>query len=65
MKQLVMKHTACRSVLSAISELIPLASAMEKYDPIGRLRDKDLGGLPVDAKAVIKDGTSLMISMAS
>ena len=35
----------------------PFGFALEKYDPIGRLRDKDLGGLPVDAKAKLKDGT--------
>ncbi len=31
--------------------------ALEKYDPIGRLREKDLGGLPIDTKAKLKDGT--------
>ena len=35
----------------------PFGFAFEKYDPIGRLRDKDSGGLPVDAKAKLKDGT--------
>ena len=33
------------------------ASPWSSYDPIGRLRDKDLGGLPVDAQAKLKDGT--------
>ncbi len=31
--------------------------ALEKYDPIGRLREKDLGGLAIDTKAKLKDGT--------
>src|SRR5262249_12280981 len=35
----------------------PFGFALEKYDPIGRLREKDLGGLPVDAKAKLRDGT--------
>jgi len=35
----------------------PFGFALEKYDPIGRRRDKDLGGLAVDAKAKLKDGT--------
>ena len=35
----------------------PFGFALEKYDPIGRLRTKDLGGLAVDAKAKLKDGT--------
>ncbi len=34
----------------------PFGFALEKYDPIGRLRTKDLGGLAVDAKAKLKDG---------
>src|SRR5207244_6552740 len=36
----------------------PFGFAMEKYDPIGRLRDKDLGGLPVDSSVKLKDGTA-------
>jgi len=35
----------------------PFGFALEKYDPIGRLRTKDLGGLAVDTKAKLKDGT--------
>ena len=35
----------------------PFGFALEQYDPIGRRRDKDLGGLAVDAKAKLKDGT--------
>ena len=35
----------------------PFGFALEKYDPIGRLREKDLGGLAVDAKAKLRDGT--------
>ena len=35
----------------------PFGFALEKYDPIGRLREKDLGGLAVDTKAKLKDGT--------
>ncbi|CAN5638285.1 DUF1592 domain-containing protein [soil metagenome] len=31
--------------------------ALEHYDAIGRRRDKDLGGLAVDAHAKLKDGT--------
>ena len=33
------------------------ASRWRSYDPIGRRREKDLGGLPVDAHAKLKDGT--------
>ena len=35
----------------------PFGFALEKYDAIGRRRAKDLGGLAVDTKAKLKDGT--------
>src|SRR5262249_46127783 len=35
----------------------PLGVCLERYDPIGRRRDKDFSGLPVDARAKLKDGT--------
>jgi len=31
---------------------------MEKYDPIGRLREKDLAGRAVDVRVSLKDGTA-------
>ena len=30
----------------------PFGFALEKYDPIGRRREKDLAGLPIDARSV-------------
>jgi hypothetical protein len=35
----------------------PFGFALEKYDPIGRRREKETSGLAVDAKAKLKDGT--------
>lgn len=58
MKQLVMKHTSVAECATCHQRIDPFGFALEKYDPIGRRREKDLGGLPVDAKAVIKDGTT-------
>ena len=34
----------------------PFGFALEGFDAIGRRRDKDLGGLAIDAKAKLKDG---------
>ncbi len=39
------------------SRIDPFGFALEAYDPIGRLRQKDLGGRPVDTRAELKDGT--------
>ena len=35
----------------------PYGFALERYDAIGRRRVKDLGGLAIDDKAILKDGT--------
>jgi len=58
MKQLVIKHTSVAECAVCHQRIDPFGFALEKFDPIGRRREKDMGGFPVDAKAVIKDGTS-------
>ena len=57
MRQLTEKHTRVAECAVCHVRIDPYGFALEKYDPIGRLRDKDLGGLPVDAKAKLRDGT--------
>jgi hypothetical protein len=57
MRELVEKHSSVPSCAVCHVRIDQFGFALEKYDPIGRLRDKDLGGLAVDAKAKLKDGT--------
>lgn len=57
MRQLVEKHVSVPACAVCHVRIDQFGFALEKYDPIGRLRDKDLGGLPVDAKAKLRDGT--------
>jgi hypothetical protein len=57
MRQQVEKHARVPSCAVCHVRIDPFGFALEKYDPIGRLRDKDLGGLPVDTKAKLRDGT--------
>lgn len=57
MRQLVEKHTKVPSCAVCHRRIDPFGFALEKYDPIGRLRAKDFGGLPVDARARLRDGT--------
>jgi hypothetical protein len=57
MRQLVEKHTRVPSCAVCHQRIDPFGFALERYDPIGRLRDKDLGGLPVDTRSKLKDGT--------
>jgi hypothetical protein len=57
MRQLVETHTRVAECAVCHQRIDPFGFAFEKYDPIGRFREKDLGGLTVDARAKLKDGT--------
>ena len=56
-RQQVEMHSKAPQCAVCHVRIDPFGFALEKYDPIGRLRTKDLGGLAVDAKAKLKDGT--------
>jgi hypothetical protein len=56
-RQLVEKHRGAASCAACHSRIDPFGFALEAYDPIGRLRQKDLGDRPVDTRAELKDGT--------
>src|SRR5205823_9214627 len=56
-RQLVEKHASVPSCAVCHVRIDPFGFALEKYDPIGRLREKDLGGLAIDTKSKLKDGT--------
>jgi hypothetical protein len=57
-RQLVERHRADAGCASCHAKIDPYGFALEAYDPIGRLRDKDLNGKPIDARADLKDGES-------
>jgi hypothetical protein len=56
-RQMVEKHARIAECAVCHRRIDPFGFALEKYDPIGRFRDRDLGGRPIDAKATLKDGT--------
>jgi hypothetical protein len=56
-RQLVEKHASVPACAVCHVRIDAFGFALEKYDPIGRLREKDLGGLAVDTRAKLKDGT--------
>jgi hypothetical protein len=56
-RQLVEKHASVPACAVCHVRIDAFGFALEKYDPIGRLREKDLGGLAVDTHAKLKDGT--------
>lgn len=57
MRQLVEKHAQVPQCAVCHQRIDPFGFALERYDPIGRLRQQDLGGLPIDARATLKDGS--------
>jgi hypothetical protein len=58
MRQLVEKHTRLPECAVCHVRIDPFGFALEKYDPIGRLREKDFGGLALDSRAKLRDGTT-------
>jgi hypothetical protein len=57
MRRLVEKHTRVAECAACHQRIDPFGFALEKYDPIGRLRVRDFGGLPLDARSKLRDGT--------
>jgi mono/diheme cytochrome c family protein len=56
-RQLVEKHASVQECAVCHVRIDPFGFSLERYDPIGRRRDKEVSGLPVDAHAKLKDGT--------
>src|SRR5258708_35390394 len=56
-RQQVEMHARSQACAVCHVRIDPFGFALERYDPIGRLREKDLGGLAGDAKAKLRDGT--------
>lgn len=57
MRQMTEKHRAVESCAKCHDRIDPFGFALEGFDGIGRRRDKDLAGRPVDTRAELKDGT--------
>jgi hypothetical protein len=56
-RQLVEKHASVAECAVCHVRIDPFGYSLEKFDAIGRLREKDLGGMAIDTKARLKDGT--------
>ncbi|HSQ55815.1 MAG TPA: DUF1592 domain-containing protein, partial [Gemmata sp.] len=56
-RQLVEKHVSVQSCAVCHVRIDPFGFSLEHYDPIGRYRDREITGLPIDAKSKLKDGT--------
>jgi hypothetical protein len=58
-RQLVEKHTSDERCAHCHARIDPFGFALESYDAIGRKRDTDLGGRPIDTRTKVMDGTEL------
>jgi hypothetical protein len=56
-REMVARHTRVAECAVCHVRIDPFGFALEKYDPIGRLRDKDLSGRGIDVAVKLKDGT--------
>lgn len=56
-RQLVEKHTSDALCSGCHKRIDPFGYALEGFDAIGRRRDKDLGGRPIDTRVKSMDGT--------
>jgi hypothetical protein len=57
-RQQVERHAKDPACAVCHVRIDPFGFALEKYDAIGRYRDKDLGGLTVETRVTLKDGTT-------
>ncbi len=58
-RQLVAHHTSDPACARCHRRIDPYGFALEGFDAIGRLRLADAGGLPIDTKTVLYDGTAV------
>lgn len=58
-RQLVTKHTSDPRCSGCHEKIDPFGYALEGYDAIGRRRDSDLAGRPIDTRTKLPDGTEI------
>jgi len=58
-RELTARHSADPRCASCHARIDPLGFALEEFDAIGRKRDHDLGGRPIDVRTRTKDGVDL------
>jgi hypothetical protein len=58
-RQLIEKHRSDTRCSSCHRKFDPFGFALENFDAIGRFRNRDLGGRPVDTKTKTPDGTPI------
>ena len=59
MRELTEKHTSDARCSTCHKRIDPYGYALEAFDPIGRHRDKDLGGRAIHTKTKVLDGSEI------
>ncbi|MFN7924346.1 MAG: DUF1592 domain-containing protein [Bryobacteraceae bacterium] len=57
MRAMTERHTKDPRCSGCHIRVDPFGFTLERFDAVGKLRDKDLGGRPIDDRATVKDGT--------
>ncbi len=58
-RQLIERHSSDAKCASCHQRIDPLGFALEGFDAIGRARQTDAAGLPIEAKTRLPDGTAI------
>ena len=58
-RELTERHTSDRRCSGCHSRIDPYGYTLERFDAIGRLRQRDLGNRPINDRATAKDGSDL------
>jgi hypothetical protein len=58
-RQLIEKHSTVAACAKCHARIDPLGFALENFDAIGRYRERDTNGHPIDAQTTLPDGTRL------
>lgn len=58
-RQLTEKHSTDPKCYGCHKRIDPYGYSLEAYDAIGRFREKDLGGRPIDVKTKVMDGSEI------
>ena len=59
MRQLTEKHSSDPKCIGCHRRIDAYGYSLEAYDAIGRFRERDLGGHPIDVKAKVMDGSEI------
>ncbi|MFP6767569.1 MAG: DUF1588 domain-containing protein, partial [Planctomycetaceae bacterium] len=58
-RQLIERHSSVASCAKCHARIDPFGFALENFDAIGRRREKDAGGLAIDTRTTLPDGTRI------